>query len=269
MPSTRQPSRRGALTVAALAPLMASAPATAQAKVRLRLAAAQWPPYSIGNRLAEPGLAHEFLSGILAGLGYQLEVDYLPWSRALLEAREGRRIDGLLTAVPSEANGLVVTSSPSFSYEVVFYVQAANPWRYRGAASLREVRLGVVADYGYGEPLDAHLAEPANAGRLQRLTGEDTTRRLLRLLEIGRIDAFAEDRSVVQWTAARQGASMTGIREAGALRRQPVYLALHPDLPNAKRLIAQLNQVLAQPASRAAFQALQKRYASGAAPAPQ
>ena len=250
--------RRHALLVLAAAAWLLL-PARAQQPV-IELAAADWPPYSIAGDPRRPGIADEQLRAVFARLGWTLRVRHLPWSRAVHEARDGRRVQGLLTAVPAEAQGLLLTRSPSFHYEVGLYTRTDSRWQYRDAGSLREIKLGVVAAYGYGSPLDEHLADPAQAEHVLRLSGDDTVVRLLALLQIQRIDAFAEDRAVLQWTALRRGVAESSWREAGRLPPQPVYLALNPKLPGVQALLAQLNAELALPRSRADFERLRRRY---------
>lgn len=257
--------RRRALLLAAAG--LAALPVRANRPV-IELAAADWPPYSIAGDARRPGIADEQLRAVFGRLGWTLRVHHLPWSRAVHEARDGRRVQGLLTAVPAEAQGLLLTRTPSFHYEVGLYTRADSRWQYRDARSLQEVKLGVVAAYGYGSPLDEHLADPRQADRVLRLSGDDTVTRLLGLLQIGRIDAMAEDRLVLAWTALRRGVAASSWREAGRLPPQPVYLALNPGVPGVQRLLAQLNTELALPRSRAEFETLRRAYLDPASAAP-
>lgn len=236
-------------------------PAHAAVLPVLRLGAANWPPYSIKGSELRPGLAQELLTPIVARLGLTLEVVHLPWSRALVEARNGR-LDGLLTATPAEAHGLALTRQSTFVYEVVFLTRADSSWRYQGSASLKEVRLGVVPDYGYGEPIDSHVAE--ERGPLMRISGSESVPRLIKLLQLGRIDAMAEDRQVVQWHAARGQVSMQGLREAGSLGPQPVFVALHPQRAQQDQLLKRLDAELAKPSTRTELERLRASYLSAA-----
>lgn len=260
-------ARRRSWLAASAAPLFPAAlPAVAGRS--LELAAADWAPYSIAGDASRPGIAHEYLRAAFARLGWTLRVHYLPWSRAVHEARLGERIHGLLTAVPAEAEGLLLSRRPSFDYEVGLFTRPDSRWVYRGEASLRQIRLGIVAGYGYGEPLDRHVLDPAQQGRILRLSGGNTVPRLLRLLEIQRIDAFAEDRAVLHWHVRRQGASMPTWREAGRLPAQPVFLALHPGLAGVQALLAGLDRELARPPSRADLERLRRRYLGPLSAAP-
>lgn len=227
----------------------------------LRLGAAHWPPYTIKNSAQQPGLAEELLAPIFARLGVQLEVVYLPWSRALLDARSGH-LDGLITAVPAEAEGLRLTRVPTFQYDVVFMTRADSPWSFRGADSLKNVVLGVVPDYGYGEPLDTHIAQ--GRGPVMRVSGANTVGRLIKLLQLGRCDAIAEDRQVLQWVATRYKLPLQDLREAGGLGPQPMYLALHPERAAKDDLLRRLDDELAKPATRATVERLRAKYLSAA-----
>lgn len=221
----------------------------------LRLGATHWPPYLIGPG-PRPGWLHEHVAALLLGMGSRLQASYLPWSRAQQMAREGAELDGLLSAVPSEAEGLRLTRVPSLHQQVVLLVRADSPWQWSGPALLPQLRLGVVADYGYGEPLDRHIRQ--RAGPLLALRGSDTATRLLQLLELDRVDAVVDDRHVLRWGMAQRQLAPQRFRELLAFALQPVFMALHPQLPDLDRWLERLDAALLQGGPQLA--ALRPRY---------
>lgn len=55
----------------------------------IKLATADWSPY-IGKELKQQGLISEIVRSALAAEGYQLELIFLPWMRAVSEAEKGK-----------------------------------------------------------------------------------------------------------------------------------------------------------------------------------
>src|SRR3990167_6079785 len=60
-------------------------PTVAAAEI-IRLASLEWPPYT-GAQLPDGGESTATLKAAFAAAGYQLEVDFLPWERALALAK--------------------------------------------------------------------------------------------------------------------------------------------------------------------------------------
>lgn len=243
-----------ALRLGALSLLLGSASSVAGDST-LTLASTDWCPYVCQGSAQRPGIITEYLTELLARQGISLKVEHYPWSRAIYLAEKGT-LDGLLTAAPGEAPGLLLSRQPTWTYQVCFFTRQSSHWRYASIASLPDIRLGYMQGYGYGEPLDSYLAEPASADRLQAVSGNQVIGRLTGMLRAGHVDSIVEDRLVVGWALRGEAP----LREAGCLPAQPFYLALNPGKPGHAQWLQQLESALADPANQARLDELAARY---------
>ena len=113
---------------------------------------------------------------------------------------------------------------------------------YQSDLNLGTNKLAIVQDYGYGEPLDTYIDENKN-GNLLKISGDDSTNRLIKILKMNRADIIIEDSKVVQWSMIKNNVDSTNIKKAGCLNEQPFYLALS-QTENNRQLIKDLNASL-------------------------
>ena len=78
----------------------------------LTLASTDWCPYVCPAEEPRPGIVAEYLTELLARQGVTLKVEHYPWSRAVYLASRGS-VDGLLTAAPGEAPGMLFSKQPT------------------------------------------------------------------------------------------------------------------------------------------------------------
>ncbi len=84
----------------------------------VRIAAMTWEPYSSPS-LKNGGFYTEIVHEAFARVGYEMEVDFYPWKRALLLMKEGR-VDGLIGAGYTEERTEFM-SYPTYAWESDFY----------------------------------------------------------------------------------------------------------------------------------------------------
>lgn len=231
---------------------------------QLTLAATDWCPFSCSPSGSphRPGIISEYLSQILKQHNITLNIKFLPWSRALVEANNGT-VDGLLTVVPEETGHLLMPKTATANYTDCFFVRPDENWRYRDSASLKRVKIAYVQDYGYNEPLHSHIHDPGNTARLFEVSGADPSRRMVRLVQAGRADALIEEQLVAAWAqkqATKKLYQPTPLKSAGCLNSNPFYLAISPDLPASKALIQLFDRVLQQPESLELLEKITQSY---------
>ncbi len=181
-----------------------SAPAAESDQNRLLVVGDLYCPYTCDPQRGPPGYAVELLQAIFEPRGYEIEYQVLPWSRAQLGVRN--QLYSIAIGSSNETHsGLVFPAEPLGYISNHFVVRTESRWRYRGPASLDEISLGFVEGYDYGETLNRFLDQDRAASRLQPLTGEDATERILGMLQRGRIDAFIEDKGVAFYLARQLG----------------------------------------------------------------
>lgn len=204
----------------------------------IRLATTDWCPYTCEDSTTHPGIIHDYITQLLNDLGVQVSIEFFPWSRSVLLAQNGE-VDGLLTAVKSEAPALSFTSVPTDHYQMCFFSNKHNKWHYKNASNLNEIRIGVIQNYGYGEPVDTYISGADKSALYSIKSGGIP--RLFQMLEASRFDAFIEDPKVVRWELKK---SFEHLRSAGCLNKNPFYLAVHPNRAWAKELLNKLNEKL-------------------------
>ncbi|WP_419810938.1 hypothetical protein [Bacterioplanoides sp.] len=240
---------------------------------QLTLAATHWCPYSCSpdnhpltsSAAAKPGIVSEYLSQQLSHNGIELQIRFLPWSRALAEANSGT-VDGLLTAVPEESGELLLPDVPISTYQDCLFTHPDSQWHYQGLSSLSEVRLAYIQDYGYNEPVHSYILNPANREQLFEVSGADPGHRLVRLVMAGRADVLIEEKRVTQWAQQTvqldlsDTPSFPPLRQAGCLEAKPFYLAINPQHPSADALIQLFNRLFSDTDHPAEFQKITEQY---------
>lgn len=188
-----------------------------------------WCPFSC--KAGEPleGFTVDIVRAIFGPAGHQVHLVNENYSRALLDVRAGR-----YTATPStfrdEAPDFVLPEQPISRNRYCVYVLPQQHWTYAGPASLGGKRVGIVRNYAYGTGLDRLIKQQPKL--FDTHSGDGLTERMLRRLEIGRIDAFIEDESLVAYTL-RQKPELKA-RNAGCEAPSYAYMAISPQHPKAQ-----------------------------------
>ncbi|MDX1343162.1 MAG: transporter substrate-binding domain-containing protein [Reinekea sp.] len=211
----------------------------------LRLATTEWCPYTCVAQGDNDNIIGRYLNHVFDQLDIQLEIETYPWSRSIVLANNAV-VDGLLTAVYSEAPDLLFTTAPVAHYQVCFYTQQ-EAWNYTQPEDLHDKTLGIIQNYGYTPEIDLYLEQIHNPDRLELVGSTRGASRLLQMLLNDRVDVIVEDRLVLNREAQKYNIDLTDVRNAGCSEAQPFYLALHPQLENAAKIIQQLNDALITP----------------------
>lgn len=210
---------------------------------RLHLATTHWCPY-VCDAKQKPGFITEYLKVLLQAEGIELEVEVLPWTRAISEARDGR-YQGLLTAVQSEAPDFPLSRVANGSYQLCFYRHRGNDFQYKTRASLSGIIVGAIKGYGYEEPIDSMRATPLPGEQLLEVSTDQPLISLIQMLKVDRVNTLIADKAVMEFTLKKN--KVRGIEQAGCLTENSFYLALSPAYKGWQSMLERLNQILAQP----------------------
>lgn len=104
---------------------------------QLTLATSRWCPYTCDNNAGEFGVIGRYLTLVFGQLNVELTIVSYPWSPAIKLAENGQ-VDGLLTAIPTEAPFLIFTNSAISTYRMCFFTKPENPWRYKDSVELKK-----------------------------------------------------------------------------------------------------------------------------------
>jgi polar amino acid transport system substrate-binding protein len=168
-------------------------PAQAQTPT-LHLASLEWLPY-VGHALPQGGMSAAIARAAAARFGYGLQVDYLPWKRAMQAGGGDPDFAGYFPAyhTPERARQCHF-SAPMGHSTIGFAVRATEPLRWRTLADLASDKLGVVLGYSNGKAFDAMVTQ----GKLSVDPSVSDTVNLKKLLA-GRVRAVVIDKAVLRY----------------------------------------------------------------------
>lgn len=127
----------------------------AEASETLNFATLEWPPY-LSEKLKDQGFGILILKEAFKAEGYKdIKVDFLPWSRALMNAEKGKTHIGVLMAYYSkERTEKFIYSDPIASGPIQFVMRKNNVIKWKNLVDLKNKSIGVVQDYINSPELD-------------------------------------------------------------------------------------------------------------------
>lgn len=134
---------------------------SAQAEVkRVKLTSLEWPPYT-GQALPEQGATAAVARAAFAAMGYELVIDFYPWSRALLLARKpDSDYVGYFPEYYAESlKADFILSAPIGHGPLGFVERTDDPQPWTQLTDLRHITIGTVQDYINTEEFDRLAAE--------------------------------------------------------------------------------------------------------------
>jgi polar amino acid transport system substrate-binding protein len=194
------------------------------------LKADSWCPYTCGAKDEKPGYMIEMAKAIFEAKGHTVKFENQPWARTLVEARTGAVVAAGTTE--SDAEGLILGGNFGASNNCVFAPKGSG-WKYAGIESLKGKILGVIIDYTYGEPFDAHIkANKANSKLISEATGEDAAESNFKKLAAKRLDAVVEDGNVAAMTLLKVGKS-ADVENIGCENAQKLSMGFNKTNPKS------------------------------------
>lgn len=106
----------------------------------------EWPPFS-GKNLPEGGAGVAVLRAALATQDVKLAVEFYPWSRALMKAKNPRYV-GVYPAWPEDVQVGFSSSTVLFKSPVGFVEPKSAPLQWARLKELAGKKIGIVQDYG-------------------------------------------------------------------------------------------------------------------------
>ena len=161
----------------------------------VRLTSLDWPPYS-GKSLDQQGASVAVAKAAFKAMGYQLKVDFFPWSRAVILARDSdSQYSGYFPEYFSENIAEeFIYSDPMGSGPLGFAERKDKSISWTTLADLKPYRIGIVQDYINTAEFDAMIA---NKSLKSSVTTSDDKN--LKKLVGGRIDLAVVDKNVMNY----------------------------------------------------------------------
>lgn len=196
----------------------------------ITLAADSWCPYNCSPVYPPAGFMVDIANKAFEKHGIKIEYKTTPWDRAISDSRKGI-YHGIIGASKKDAPDFIFPANPQGWMNVAFYVKKGNEWKYDGIKSLREISLGVVKDYSYGDEIDPYITQyNLNPSFVQPMAGDNALEINLSKLSRGKIGAVVEAKYVVDYYYS-QHKKLEKPEEAGALapsEANNLYIAFSP-----------------------------------------
>jgi polar amino acid transport system substrate-binding protein len=246
----------GSLVIAVVAGIwLATAPAFADT---IEIVSDVWCPYNCAQDAADPGYTIKIAQKVFGSAGHQVVYKTLNWSRAIVQAREGKST-AIAGTGRADAPDFVFPEEPVGSSVSTFFVTADSSWNYAGPGSLAAVKLGFIKDYKYGEELDKYIAANQNSDKLQAASGDDALEKNINKLLAKRIDVLVEDANVFM-PAAKKNGCQDKVKAAGNIKPIPVYIAFSPGNPKSQEYAQILSRGIQQLRASGELATILKKY---------
>ena len=128
--------------------------ALADTEKTVTLSASTSPPYS-DQKLPDQGLAMEIVTHVFEQAGYNADIQFERWSRAMEGVNIGL-VDALAAAWYTDARAEdYLFSEPYLTSKLILLKLRSDPTRYTDVSRLRGKRLGTQVDFAYGIDFDS------------------------------------------------------------------------------------------------------------------
>lgn len=166
--------------------LLVALPAWGQSK-KLVFATVEWEPY-YGPKLKNDGFITEITKAAFKHSGYDVEVKFMNWNRALERAKQGK-FDGVMGAYYNDERAEVFEySEPIGTADVVLFSQKGKNISYQSLEDLKPYKIGVLRGYANTEEFD-------KADFLKKEVAEKADLNIRKLAR-GRLDLFVGSKAV-------------------------------------------------------------------------
>jgi len=159
-----------------------------------KLATFNFPPYEYDVDGVAHGIAVDLVRRVMRNLGHEVDIQVLPWARALAEAESGE-VAAVFTAykTPERERYLDYSREVLIGQTVSLFARAGSPVDFSGRLhDLAGATIGVVNAMSYGPSFDA----AANTGVLKYLERTSDSRTNLQQLVSQRVDLVVSNRCV-------------------------------------------------------------------------
>jgi len=237
-----------ALTLAPLAPL-------AHADV-WTIRADAWCPYNCAPNSAQPGYMIEIIQAAAKAGGHTVDYATMPWSRALVEARDGR-ISGVVGMSGGERIDLLITDKLGVDSNC-FFVNTGDPLKFTGPADFSKLQsVGVIQGYVY--PGAFAQWQKANAGKVQSVAGDNALELNIKKLVGKRIQTFIENETVVSY-ARKTIPALKDVVSAGCLAPSDLFAGFSARIPQSAEIVKAINAKTAEMKKSGELKKLLDRY---------
>ncbi|SHO53517.1 polar amino acid transport system substrate-binding protein [Desulfopila aestuarii DSM 18488] len=220
-----------------------------------------WEPY-YGPDLEKGGVFTEIVRAAFKIEGYELEVKFVPWKRALESSKQGI-CSGLLGAFyTEERTHNFQYSDPITETRIVFITKIDKAIQYKRLQELSSYTIGTIRGYSYSQEFDS-----ATYLKKEEVT---TTEQNLNKLLADRIDIFIDSEEVAAWLLQKK------FKEVAHLVRiiEPVYtvkklyVPISKNIKNYQKIVNDLNNGIKKIKENGTYEAILEHFPAAKAMAP-
>ncbi|MDT9000258.1 transporter substrate-binding domain-containing protein [Paucibacter sp. APW11] len=196
-------------------------PANSRSAERLVLTTEEYPPYNMADARGQvTGISTDIVRALLDGLGYEYEIQLLPWARAIAMARTQVNTCVYSMSRTPEREALYKWVGPLVYNDWTLFARsgASRPAHLDEAMNMR------IGSY-QGDAIVAYLQTRGHQVDVAP-TDDVNPKKLL----AGRIDYWATGRLIGQYRLQQQG--LSGVEPVLNFNRTEMYLACNRQLPD-------------------------------------
>ena len=204
---------------------------------KITLGTVDWAPYYSASA-KNGGPVTEIATAAFKKVGYDLEVKFMDWNRAVALATEGKN-DGILGAYVSEERKVVLGfSEPIGKVSVVLLAKKADKMSYTTMEDLKPYKIGTIRGNVYTKEFDS-------ASYLKKDAVDKLELNIKKLLK-GRLDVVIGSKMVLQdamnSTAAEEADKLEILEPS--LSANTLHVAVSKKHPDYKKLVEDFNRGL-------------------------
>jgi ABC-type amino acid transport substrate-binding protein len=231
----------------------------------VRLATTEWPPY-ISEELPQYGYVYQLATRVFEHAGYRVEIDFLPWARALKMTEDGQ-YDGLFPEYYStDRLSMIAFSEPFPGGPVGLYKRRDRDISYPvDPRKNQTLALKGLANYTFGVVRGyINTREFDTASFLQKSQAVDDEQNI-RMLQAGRLDLIFIDKYVAEYLLKAHFPHFGNTLEFmnPPLEVKSLYIAFSKKKPNLNRTLEDFNRSLAKMQEDGSLSALFQEFGFG------
>lgn len=241
--------------------LLATQPIHAQNK-KVSLTTLDWEPY-IGEKLQGKGYVYEIVSEAFKSVGYQVEIHFYPWARAVDEAESGKA-DGLFPEYYSDERKANFVFSSSFpGGPVGFLARKESRITFPGDPQKEQTKtLQGMKQYSFGVVRDYINTKEFDAASFLKKDVSDNDEQNIKKLLAKRTDLIFIDKFVAQYlikTSIPQATNELEFLEP-PLEVKPLYIVFSKKAPGYDQKRKDFDEGLAKLQKTGTIKAIMKKH---------
>lgn len=212
---------------------------TVRSQETIRVVADEWPPFS-GEALPGKGISIDVITEVLTRAGYRVESEILPWARIMGEARSGNfDVIGSLFSDPEIAE-FMTYGDPFYQTKVQFLRRSGTEHQITEFADLHKFSIAVGDGFLYSPEFDRakDLNKVVVATALQGI----------QMVAFDRADLTLDSVEVLEHSIVQSKSDLAERVEflPFVLTTHGVHMAIRNSHPDAAKVVADFNRVLAK-----------------------